>query len=87
MALIAAILEAAGLDMEDSEAEDDYAVLSTSEGLAVDLVTTHHMTPEGFPTFLAAWRPLDGERHVVFLHDASTKESRCRLWLKDALRR
>ena len=46
MALIAAILEAGGRDMEPSEAEDDHAVLSTSEGLVVDLATgrTHHLT-------------------------------------------
>ena len=55
MALIAAILEVAGRDMEASEAEDDHAVLSTSEGLAVDLTTAHHMTTEDFPTSHAAW--------------------------------
>jgi hypothetical protein len=49
MAVIAAILQAVDRDMEDPEAEDDYAVLSTSKGFAVDLATTHHMTAEGFP--------------------------------------
>ncbi len=58
MALIATILEAAVRDREDWEAED--ALLSTSEGLAVDLAATHCMTPEGFPTCRAAWEPLDG---------------------------
>ena len=77
MALIAAILEAAGRDMEDWEAED--AVLSTSEGFAVDLAATHYMTPEGFPTFRAAWRPLDGERRAIVLRDPPTEESR--YWL------
>jgi hypothetical protein len=47
MALIAASLEAASRDKEDSQAEDDHAVFSTNEGLAVDLATTQHMTPEG----------------------------------------
>jgi hypothetical protein len=54
-------------------------VLSTSEGLAVDLATTHHMTPEGFPTFRAAWRPLDDEQRAIVLPYASTEESRYRL--------
>jgi hypothetical protein len=56
MALIAAILEAAGRDREDSEAEDGYTVLPTSEGVAVGLATAHHMTAERFPTFRTAWR-------------------------------
>jgi hypothetical protein len=42
-------------------------VFSTSEGLAVDLATTHHMTTEGFPTFHAAWEPLDGEQRAIVL--------------------
>jgi hypothetical protein len=45
MVPVAAILEVAGRDMEASEGDD--AVLSTSEGLAVDPATgrTHHTRP------------------------------------------
>src|SRR5687767_9260030 len=68
MAPIAAILEAAGRDMEDSEAEDGYTVLPTSEGVAVGLATAHHMTTERFPTFRTAWR-------------GSVERLGCRLWL------
>ena len=60
MAFIAPILEAAVRDREDWEAEDDPAVLSTREGLAVDLAATHYMTTEDFPTSTppgAAGRP------------------------------
>ena len=44
------------------------------------------MTTGDFPTFHAAWRPLDDEQRAIVLHDASTEESRYRLSLKDALR-
>ena len=86
MAFIAPILEAAVRDREDWEAEDDPAVLSTREGLAVDLAATHYMTPEASrpPRRL---EPLDDQQHAIVQHGASTEESRYRLWLKDALRR